>query len=649
MKRAKKTLHPLILSLTLLPAYAVYAEDEDDYLSMDVESLMDLEIVSSHKTPEKLFTTTAPIYVITQEDIKRSAAERVEDLLVRVPGLFVQQLTRHRNAISIRNDDTFFTATLLVLIDGVAVYNPANGGVVWAFVDAPLQDIERIEVIRGSGGITWGANASTGIINIITKKAKDTDKFSLTAAAGTEGRFDVTLQGSYQQDKHGIKATLHTNSDKGFDYIDISDVSTQKVFTSRYDYDGEDWHTRLSLASQVVELEDFNPFIAQVKDSIGHSDYFDFSTERKFSDGSLFVFKTHFGNLDSPQLSSGIQRLLIKTSDIESQYHHQWSDESRTYFAANFRSSDLSISDAFNPPNNQIDQTAFSLNHQMKFGEFKFEIGSRAEHNSNVEKEWHISPATRLSYQASDSLFFWGSATKSFQFPTYIQQGIKIKIGEHPSSKLDIFLKGNDKLRAEEIIDYQLGLRFKSSEDTLIDFNVYYSESDNIIADDLADIFFNNFELFNQYNNLLRHQTQGLELSLQKFYSEKYQTQFNLTYYKKNVFLMNSSKATGINLGISTAPNYKISWLNTAHFSSKTYLFGELTWVDNYFSEEEENIKQHFRLDIKLNHQYNSNVDIAIMAKNIFNNELEANSEFVIKDPQKVEPSYQVQVKYKID
>jgi len=164
MKRAKKTLHPLILSLTLLPAYAVYAEDEDDYLSMDVESLMDLEIVSSHKTPEKLFTTTAPIYVITQEDIKRSAAERVEDLLVRVPGLFVQQLTRHRNAISIRNDDTFFTATLLVLIDGVAVYNPANGGVVWAFVDAPfkiLNELKSYVVAVESPGVPMHQQASS--------------------------------------------------------------------------------------------------------------------------------------------------------------------------------------------------------------------------------------------------------------------------------------------------------------------------------------------------------------------------------------------------------------------------------------------------------------------------------------------------------
>ena len=126
----------------------------------------------------------AAIFVITQEDIARSGGTNIPDLLRMVPGLDVAQINGSTWAISARGFNQQFANKLLVLVDGRAVYTPLFAGVNWDTVDVPLEDIDRIEVIRGPGATVWGANAVNGVINIITKKAADTPGALLTAIGG---------------------------------------------------------------------------------------------------------------------------------------------------------------------------------------------------------------------------------------------------------------------------------------------------------------------------------------------------------------------------------------------------------------------------------------------------------------------------------
>lgn len=126
--------------------------------------------------------------MITQEDIRRSGATDIPDLLRMVPGLDVAQINANTWAISARGFNLQFANKLLVLVDGRAVYSPLFGGVYWDTVDVPLEDIDRIEVIRGPGGTVWGANAVNGVINVITKSAADTQDGLITAGGGTTDR-----------------------------------------------------------------------------------------------------------------------------------------------------------------------------------------------------------------------------------------------------------------------------------------------------------------------------------------------------------------------------------------------------------------------------------------------------------------------------
>src|SRR5579864_6016807 len=139
-----------------------------------LEDLLNIEVTSASRKEQKLSQVPAAIFVITQEDIHRSGATNIPDLLRMVPGLDVAQINGNTWAISARGFNSQFSNKLLVLVDGRAVYSPTFAEVFWDTMDVLLEDIDRIEVIRGPGGTVWGNNAVDGVINIITKKAQAT-------------------------------------------------------------------------------------------------------------------------------------------------------------------------------------------------------------------------------------------------------------------------------------------------------------------------------------------------------------------------------------------------------------------------------------------------------------------------------------------
>ena len=192
-KALRRSLLALVTAL-LLATSAGSQENPRDLAEKSIEDLMNMEVTSVSKKEQKLSSVAAAIFVITQEDIRRSGATNIPDLLRMVPGLDVAQINTNAWAISARGFNSQFADKLLVLIDGRAVYTPINGGVYWDTQDVPLEDIERIEVVRGPGGTVWGANAVNGVINVITKGAAVTQGGLLTGGGGTQEQGFGTLQ-----------------------------------------------------------------------------------------------------------------------------------------------------------------------------------------------------------------------------------------------------------------------------------------------------------------------------------------------------------------------------------------------------------------------------------------------------------------------
>ncbi|MCB1806245.1 MAG: TonB-dependent receptor, partial [Candidatus Competibacteraceae bacterium] len=173
----------LLTASTLLPPCPAVAQDITE---LGLEELLNTEVTSVSKTGQKLSDAAAAVFVISQEDLRRSGVTSIPEALRMVPGLHVARLNANQWAVTARGFNGQFANKLLVLVDGRTVYTPIFSGVYWEALDLPLADIERIEVIRGPGASLWGANAVNGIINIITKQAQDTQGAYISLAVGDE-------------------------------------------------------------------------------------------------------------------------------------------------------------------------------------------------------------------------------------------------------------------------------------------------------------------------------------------------------------------------------------------------------------------------------------------------------------------------------
>jgi len=165
--------------------------DAPDLTELSLEELMNVnvEATSVARKPQRVSKSAAAVYVITSEEIRRSGLTTIPEILRHVPGLEVARVSSNTWAITSRGFNSQFSNKLLVLVDGRTVYTPLFSGVYWDVQDLLLEDVERIEVIRGPGGTLWGANAVNGVINIITRPAHETLGGLGSAGAGTEERW----------------------------------------------------------------------------------------------------------------------------------------------------------------------------------------------------------------------------------------------------------------------------------------------------------------------------------------------------------------------------------------------------------------------------------------------------------------------------
>lgn len=163
-------------------------DSEDSLLSMSLEELMNVKVTIVSRKEESVRNVASAVHVVTNDDIRRSGAQTIPDALRMVPGLQVAGLSASRWGITSRGFNDLFANKLLVLMDGRSVYTPLFSGIYWDVQDTLLEDVKQIEVVRGPGATVWGANAVNGVINVVTKKAEETQGGYVEAGVGTEER-----------------------------------------------------------------------------------------------------------------------------------------------------------------------------------------------------------------------------------------------------------------------------------------------------------------------------------------------------------------------------------------------------------------------------------------------------------------------------
>jgi iron complex outermembrane receptor protein len=454
---------------------------------------MNLEVTSVSKKEQKMSQVAAAIFVITQEDIQRSGATNIPDLLRMVPGLDVAQISSNTWAISSRGFNFQFASKLLVLIDGRAVYTPLFGGVNWDTQSVPLEDIERIEVIRGPGGAIWGANAVNGVINIITKKAGDTQGTLATGGGGTQALEFGTLQygGKIGQSSNYRVFTSYQNNNH------LPDLNGQN---------GEDgWHllhggfradTKLSQKDSLTTQGDV--YTGSEGAIIVHSVFSppdNVNVERiaTLSGGNILGRWNHiFSSRYDTTLQfyfdeyrrGGPESIDVRdTIDFDFQNHVVLGARQDLVWGVGYRhgldDTEGTIDQAFIPAD--FSKHLFNLFAQdqitLKPNRVNLYVGTKLE--NSYFTGFDLQPSVHLAWTPSTRRTFWIGISRASRTPAQRDTGLAAVLAALPGPE-EVVLLGNPKMRQEHLIAYELGYRAQLTEQFSISLTAFVNTYHNL-------------------------------------------------------------------------------------------------------------------------------------------------------------------------
>lgn len=477
-------------------------------MSLKLEDILNTEITSASKRPEKWFDSAAAVQVITAEDIRRSGARSLPDLLRMSPGLSVGQINSHQWAVGSRGMTERYTSTLLAMIDGRANYTPITSGVVWHFQDYPLEDIERIEVIRGPGGTLWGANAVNGVINIITKSSRDTLGGSWTSGAGSEQRGftsfryggrvneDTTLRGYFQYKNHDNFEPRQDSWDFFQTGMRSDWEKNDNKLTFSSDYFQGRFDNQVALPNLVPPYFSYKgpeiaaPLMGMTVNSIGANGLMRFTRDiAPDSDLQLQVYLDHWEQRDVYEHSQ-------QTLDLDFQHRIPLPLRQSLIYGLGYRYfpnyTQWAYPEWYTYDPQRIDWQTFSAFVQDDISlvedRLRLTLGTKVEHHDPTG--WEVQPNARLLWTPHNRHTVWAAVSRAVQVPGRAVNDIRIPY--FPSEPqgvvagLPVFVGvlGNRSVESQEMLGYELGYRFIASETLSFDLATYYNRYDNLFSID---------------------------------------------------------------------------------------------------------------------------------------------------------------------
>ncbi len=477
------------------PINPVYAENEiNEYLDLELEDLLSLEVTSVSRKRQSLNEAPAAIYVISQEDIQRSGVTSIPEALRMAPGLHVARIDGNKWAISSRGFSNQFANKLLVLIDGRSVYTSSYSGVYWEIQDTLLEDIDRIEVIRGPGATLWGANAVNGVINIITKHSKDTQGGLLVAGAGnqekafagfrygselkpgTYGRF--YLKYNDRDSNHAPLLSQDANDDwqaarAGFRLDGAAGKS------SNWTLQGDAYETD---ENELVTLNiQGGPLAGDIKAS-GWNILARW--EQSFNNGNIATMQLYYDYAQREELLIGQQH---GTFDLDTQLQFKPFSRHEAVIGFNYRHIDDEFDNtpdvSLNPAERKTDLFSFFLQDDITLLEDKLTLtlGSKFEHNDYSGFEYQ--PSARLLWHPAQKHTLWGSVSRAIRSPSRIEHDAAIVFAVLPAPiNLPVNGSGVDSVESEDLLAYELGYRWSPRENISLDAAVFYNKYDDVVS-----------------------------------------------------------------------------------------------------------------------------------------------------------------------
>lgn len=491
----------LLSSLLSSPAGADYSAgmETESLMGLSLEELLQVQVTTYSRKPQQLSATPAAVFVISQDDIRRSGARTLPNVLRMVPGVQVAQIDSSTWAVTARGSNGKFANKLLVLMDGRTLYDTLFSGVYWDVQDTDLSAIERIEVIRGPGAAMWGSNAVNGVINIITKKAADTQGFVAEAAAGTHTtaggqlRYGGTM-GSAQYRVYGKyfdRAGYIANDVDEWNYlrggarVDWSNGNRDELTVLSEVYSGT-----LSEDSMINSpVAPFSQSITADRDTSGA--FASIGWTRKLSEDSDFQLKLFYDRTER----SGIQpEQITDTLDLDFQHHFGAADRHDIVWGLGVRQGRDDTTPTFTVALGPEDRTQriFSgfLHDEIRLLDERvyLTLGTKVEKNNFSPDHLEWSPNARLSWLMTESSTSWASVAKAVRTPSRIELDGRITgvvlppfvplFPGVPAAPLPtaLTINGNPELSSETVMAYEIGYRNQPTDGIAIDVALFYNE-----------------------------------------------------------------------------------------------------------------------------------------------------------------------------
>jgi iron complex outermembrane receptor protein len=445
---------------------------------LSLEELLNIEVTSVSRRPEKLSETASAIQVITQEDIRRSGATSIPEALRLASNLQVAQVDSRQWAISARGFTSTTANKMLVLIDGRTVYTPLYSGVFWDVQDTLLEDIDRIEVISGPGATLWGANAVNGVINITTRSAKETQGLYVEGGGGTElrGFGGLRYGGELATNLHyrvygkffdrdgsvtpnGTDATNDWYMGQGGFRLDwgASDINLLTLqgdlYGGRIDQPGTNGDIRV----------DGGNVIGRWTHTISEQSEFTLQ---------LFYDRTH-------RVIPGAFAEDLDTYDVDFQHRFPLGDRNDIVWGLGYRLIEDDVANtpalAFFPPS--VSRQWFSGFVQDEIALVKdrltLTLGTKVEHNDYTGFEFQ--PSGRLAWKLDPRQTLWGAISRAVRTPSRIDTEFFA-----PGNPPFVFLQGGTNFVAEELLAYELGYRVQLHPRFSLALAAYFNDYDDL-------------------------------------------------------------------------------------------------------------------------------------------------------------------------
>lgn len=504
----------IISCVVLLSSRTSYAEMAVEYApglpkltEIGLESLLSLDMVvtSVGKVEKRVDDIPGAVHIITAEEIHRSGAQSIAEALRLAPGISVARMNTNLYTISARGFADDFSSMLLILIDGRSVFSPLFGGVLWDVMELPMEDIARIEIIRGPGGAMWGSNAMNGVVNIVTRSAQDTRDTNISVVGGTNdtastmARWGKSLSNStygrfYVKGRmQGANESVHTGE---------AGMDTSKIFQSGFRFDGQlenytSWNVEgYAYAGREDERSrsaSWEPPYDNVIETTDKLDGANIAAQWKkvISDSSNLTLRSYY---DRTQRYMALFKENRDTLDIDAVHEYEFFPHRLTWGAGYRFSYDVFMSETgmvwLDPKHSaeHLGSLFVQDEYSMLSNRLTFTVGSKFEHNQFTGTEFQ--PSARLVWKPLRLHTFWTGFTRAVNGQSRGNSDViwihnifpKPSLTSSPTSgDYQVMIGyGNKNLNSENVLAYEAGWRYKISDSASLDLSAFFNEYDNL-------------------------------------------------------------------------------------------------------------------------------------------------------------------------